>query len=147
MSSIDNITVVLGPPAAKNEKDRLAAEAESAGATVDDTYVARIADIVDELTTRPNEQPSDLDRFFSELMGLPVRLTETVPTYFEKKGKRYPAIMVETKAVVDADGNSLQDEVTATFKKPDTSAALSERVGVRLGIESAKTFYTFAAND
>ena len=147
MSNIDNITIVLGPPAAQDEKDRLAAEAESAGASIDDTYVARVADIVGELTARPNEEASDLDRFFSELMGLPVRLTETIPTYFEKKGKRYPAIMVDTKAVVDTDGNSLADEVTATFKNPETNAGLSERIGVRLGIESAKTFYTFGARD
>lgn len=147
MSHIDNITVVLGPPAEQAEKDRLAAEAEASGATVDDAYVARIAGIVDQLTARPEENPSDLERFFTELMERPVRLTETTPTYFEKKGKRWPAIVVAAKDIVDADGNSLIDEVTATFKKPDTNSALAERVGVRLGIESAKTFYTFAARD
>ncbi|MFQ5635259.1 MAG: hypothetical protein ACE5G3_08005 [Gammaproteobacteria bacterium] len=147
MNRIDNITVILGPPASHNEKERLAAEAEAAGASVDDIYVARIAGIVDELTARASDEPSVLDRFFSELMGRPVRLSETTPTYFEKKGKRYPAIMVAARDVVDTDGHSLEDEVTATFRKPDSNAALSERIGVRLGIESAKTFCTFGARN
>ena len=80
-------------------------------------------------------------------MGFPVSLNETIPTYFEKKGKRFPAIVVPAKDVVDVEGNSMAVEVTETFRKPETSAALSERIGVRLGIESAKTFYTFAARD
>lgn len=147
MSSIDNITVILGLPAAQDEKDRLEAEAEAAGATVDDTYVARISDIVAELTAQTDDTPSDLEKFFSELIGRDVRLRQTTPTYFEKKGNRYPAIMVAAKDVVDTDGDSLVEEVTATFTQPETPAALAERVGVRLGLESAKTFYTFGASE
>lgn len=147
MSSIDNITVILGLPASQPEKDRLEAEAEAAGATVDDTYVARIADIVAELTTQTDDSPSDLEKYFSELIGRDVRLLETTPTYFEKKGNRYPAIMVAARDVVDADGDSLVEEVTATFTRPETPGALAERVGVRLGLESAKTFYTFGASE
>lgn len=147
MNTIDNITVILGPPADQNEKDRLAEEADAAGATIDDTYVARIAGIVADLTERADGAASDLDRFFSELMGRPVTLALTTPTYFEKKGDRYPAIMITATDVVDADGNSLEAEVTATFTRLETNAALAERIGVRLGLESAKTFYTFAARD
>jgi hypothetical protein len=147
VSNIDNITVILGLPASQDEKNRLEAEAEAAGATVDDTYVGRIADIVEELTARTHSTPSDLDKYFSELIGRDVRLLETTPTYFEKKGNRYPAIMVAARDVVDADGDSLVAEVTATFTQPEMPAALAERVGVRLGLESAKTFYTFGASD
>ena len=143
MSNIDNITIILGPPASQDEKDRLATEADSAGASVDDTWVARIAGIVSELTARVHGEPSDMDRFFSELMGQPVQLTEMTPTYFEEKDKRYPAIMIVTRDILDADGNSLEDEVTAVFKQPGTDSTLSERIGIRLGIESARTFYTF----
>ncbi len=147
MSSIDNITVILGLPAAQDEKNRLEAEAEAAGATVDDTYIARIPDIVAELTAPSDGAPSDLEKFFSELIGREVRLRETTPTYFEKKGSRYPAIMVAAKDIVDPEGDSLVAEVTATFTRPETPAALAERVGVRLGLESAKTFYTFGASE
>ncbi|MBT8440870.1 MAG: hypothetical protein KJO76_00680, partial [Gammaproteobacteria bacterium] len=66
MSTIDNITIILGPPAAQDEKDRLAADAEAAGNSVDDTYVSHVADIVAELIRRDDGSPSDLDRFLSE---------------------------------------------------------------------------------
>lgn len=146
MSTIDNITVILGPPASADEKARIAREAKAAGTSEDDTYISRIADIVQALTIGADDSPSDLDRFFSELTGRDARVTDPVPTWFEKKGKRYPAIMIAARNVVDLDGHSIADEVTAVFRKPDTPAALSERIGVRLGLESAKTFYTFEAS-
>jgi hypothetical protein len=147
MSLIDNITVVLGPPASRDEKERLEQEAEAAGESVDGIYISRIAGIVAELTARTDGTPSDLDRFLSELMDEPVRLRETTPTWFEKKGKRYPAIMFAASDVLDANGNPLEDAVTSAFTKPDTPAGLSERIGVRLGLESAKTFFTFGVNE
>ena len=143
MSTIDNITVILGPPASQDQKAQLEAEAAAAGNSLDDTYVSRIAGIVAELTERPGDTPSDLDRFFSELIGEEVTLRETTPTYFEKKGRRYPAIMVAASDIVDGAGRSMEREVTDTFNQPETAAALAERIGVRLGLESAKTFYTF----
>lgn len=146
MSTIDNITVILGPPAAAADKEHLEREAAAAGASVDDTYIGRIAAIVGDLTAAPDGAPSDLDRYFSELMGREVRVTQPVPTWFEKKGDRYPAIMIAARDVVDADGASVADAVTAAFLQPETPAALAERIGVRLGLESAKTFYTFDAN-
>jgi hypothetical protein len=146
MSRIDNITVILGPPAGQDEKDRLAAEAAAVGATVDDTYVARIAGIVAELTARCDDEPSELDRIFSDLLGGTVRLTGTTPTYFEKKGRRYPALAVATRDMVDAEGRILVNEITAIFRHPDTGAALAERIGIRLGLESAQTFCTFGAS-
>jgi len=147
MSAIDNITVILGPPAAQDEKDRLEAEARAAGNSIDDTYVSRIAGIIDELTRRTADSPSDLDRFFSELLGRDVTLRATTATYFEKKGKRYPAIMVAAADVMNQSGESLEREVTEAFTRPETPLALAERVGVRLGLESAKTFYTFGSAD
>lgn len=146
MSTIDNITVILGPPAAAEDKAQLELEAEAAGASIDDTYVDRIAELVGELATAAGGAPSDLDRYFSELMGCEVRVTRPVPTWFEKKGKRYPAIMIPARDIVDADGTSVADAVTTAFLRPDMPAALAERIGVRLGLESAKTFYTFAAS-
>ncbi|MFW2404830.1 MAG: hypothetical protein ACN4GT_08685 [Gammaproteobacteria bacterium] len=143
MSTIDNITVILGPPASQEQKDRLEAEAVAAGSSLDDTYVSRIAGIVEELTRRTDDAPSDLEKFFSELMGEDVTLRDTTPTFFEKKGRRYPAILVATADVVDMSGRSLQREVTEIFTRPETPAALAERIGTRLGLESAKTFYTF----
>jgi hypothetical protein len=74
VSTIDNITVILGPPAAQDDKDRLEAEAEAVGNSVDDAYVSRIAGIVDELTRRAAGSPSDLDGFFSEMIGPDVAL-------------------------------------------------------------------------
>lgn len=145
MNTIDNITVILGPPAAQDEKDRLEAEAKASGDSLDDTYVSRIAGIVDELSRRTDGSPSDLDRFFSELIGRNVTLRSVTPTYFEKKGKRYPAIMVAAADVMNDSGESLERQVTEMFTRPETPLALAELVGVRLGLESAKTFYTFGA--
>jgi hypothetical protein len=146
MSTIDNITVILGPPAAAADKAQLEREAATAGASVDDTYVGRIASIVGDLSATADGAPSDLDRYFSELMDREVRVKQPVPTWFEKKGNRYPAIMIAARDVVDADGASVADAVTAAFLQPETPSALAERIGVRLGLESAKTFYTFDAN-
>jgi hypothetical protein len=146
MSTIDNITVILGPPAEAADKVQLERDAAAAGASVDDTYIGRVAAFVGELSATANGAPSDLDRYFSELMDREVRVTQPVPTWFEKKGNRYPAIMIAARDVVDADGASVADAVTAAFLKPATPAALAQRIGVRLGLESAKTFYTFDAN-
>ena len=121
MSTIDNITVILGPPAA----------------------LENVAELVDELTNGS----ADLEQFFSELVGQPVRLKAASPTYFEKKGVRYPALMVSATDVVGADGKNLAQEVTAAFTRPETPSALAEHIGVRLGLESAKTFYTFGSSD
>ncbi len=147
MSTIDNITVVLGPPAAQDEKDRLEAEARAAGHSIDDAYVSRIAGIVEYLTHSIDDSPSDLDRFFSELLDRDVTLRATTPTYFEKKGQRYPAIMVAASDVMNQSGESLERQVTEAFTRPETPLALAERVGVRLALESAKTFYTFGSAD
>jgi hypothetical protein len=54
--------------------------------------------------------------------------------------------VVAARDVVDADGNSLEAVVTAVFMEPATPLALAERSGVRLGLESAKTFYTFSVS-
>lgn len=147
MSKIDNITVILGPPASQDEKSRLEADAETLGESLDDTYIARIPNIVDELTDNAEGQQNDLDRFFSELMGRAVHVVDPIPTWFEKKGKRYPAIMVMARNVVDTDGASLDDVVTETFTRPEPPAALAELIGTRLDLESAKTFFTFGARN
>ncbi|MBT8440840.1 MAG: hypothetical protein KJO76_00530, partial [Gammaproteobacteria bacterium] len=81
----------------------------------------------------------------SELIGQEVSLRSATPTYFEKKGRRYPAIMVAAADVMSQSSESLEDEVTEVFTRPETPLALAERVGVRLGLESAKTFFTFGA--
>ena len=60
-------------------------EAEANGASFDDTYIARIAGIVAELTARADGAPGDIETFFSELLRRPVQLQETPPTWFEKK--------------------------------------------------------------
>ena len=146
MSVIDNITIILGPPASAAEKTRLAEEAEANGASFDDTYIARIAGIVAELTTRTDGNPSEIETFFCELLERPVQLQDTIPTWFEKKGQRYPAIMIAARDVIDMQGNSLEDAVTKIFMRPETPAKLAERIGVRLDLESAKTFYTFGTN-
>ena len=148
MNTIDHITVILGPPASPEGRAKLAADAETLGESIDEAYIARIPDIVAELTsTNDGEEPSDLDRFLSELMGLEVDVLDPIPTWFEKKGKRYPAIMIVARNVIGPDGGSLENEVTATFTRPETPAALAERIGKRLDLESAKTFYTFGARD
>lgn len=143
MSTIDNITVILGPPALQTEKERLEAEAAASGESLDDTYVRRIARIANDLTARIDDKPSDLETCFAELIGRPVSITEVTPTYFEKKARRYPAIMVASKHVVDANGESLQKLVSEVFIRPESPARLAEFVGTKLDLESAKTFYTF----
>jgi hypothetical protein len=77
----------------------------------------------------------------------PGQLQETTPTWFEKKGQRCPAIMVAARDVIDAQGHSLEDAVTQAFMRPETPSRLAECIGMRLGPESAKTYYTFGTND
>ena len=147
MSIIDNITVILGPPAAHEEQERLQRQAEASGETLDDTYIKGIADIVSELTARSGDGMNELERCLSELLELPVRLKSATPTWFEKKGKRDPAILLAAADVTDVNGCSLEEAVTAAFTRLETPAKFSERIGVHLGLESAKTFYTFGVKD
>ena len=55
--------------------------------------------------------------------------------------------MVAARDVIDAQGHSLEDAVTQAFTRPERPSRLAERIGIRLGLESARTFYTFGTND
>lgn len=145
MSHIDSITVILGPPALQEDKDKLAALAEESGKSVQDVYIERIDSIVEELGKREAGQPSELDRFFSQLLGCAVSVNDPVPTYFEKKENRYPAIAISTARITDARGDRLIEAITEIFKGPDTNSDLAEKVGIRLGIESARVFVTYGS--
>lgn len=143
MSHIDTITVILGPPARQEEEDKLAVQAEKSGKSVQDEYIERISDIVGALDGRVAGQPSELDSIFSQLLGCAVSVNDPVPTYFEKKENRYPAIAISTAEISDAKGDRLTDTITEVFKHPDTNSNLAKKVGIRLGIESARVFVTY----
>ena len=55
--------------------------------------------------------------------------------------------MVAARDVIDAQGHSLEDTVTQAFTRPETPSRRAECSGMRLGPESARTFYTFGTND
>ncbi len=146
MSYIDSITVILGPPALQEEKDKLEVLAEESGKSVQDVYIERIDSIVDELSERDAGQLSELDRVFSEVLGCPVSVNDPVPTYYVKKENKCPAIAISTSEIIDAKGNSLMDTITEVFKRPDTNSILAEKVGVHLGVEAARVFVTYGSS-
>jgi hypothetical protein len=143
MGHIDSITVILGPPALREEKDKLAELAQASGKSVQDVYIERVDSIVEDLAGRGPGQPSQLDRVFSQLLECTVSVDDPVPTYFEKKENRYPAIVISTAEITSAGGNCLIDTVTEIFRRPDTNSTLAEQIGVCLGIESARVFVTY----
>ena len=146
MSKVDSITVILGPPASQDKKDELEALAEASGETVQDIYIGQIAGIVDDLSVRPGDQASHLDEIFSALLEQEVVVDDAVPTYYEKKENRYPAIMIRTASVTGVSGVSMIDVITSVFQRPETPSKLAEMVGRQLNLESARVFFTFGAS-
>lgn len=146
MSYIDYITIILGPPALQQEKDKLAALAEEAGKSVQDVYIERIDNMVEKLGGRIAGHVSELDRIFSQLLGCVVSVNDPVPTYFEKKENRYPAIGISTAEITDAKGSRLIETITEVFKRPDTNSNLAEKVGRCLGVEAARVFVTYGSS-
>ena len=146
MSKVDSITVILGPPAEQDKKDELGALAEASGESVQDAYIGRIAGIVNDLTGRPDGGVSHLDKMLSALLGQEVVVDEAVPTYYEKKENRYPAIMIPAASVTDIEGAPMIDVITSVFQRPETPSKLAEKLGRHLNLESARVFFTFGAS-
>ena len=146
MSKVDSITVILGPPASQDKKDELAALAENSGHPIQDIYIGQSAEIVEGLSARMDGGASHLDRILSALLEQEVVVDAAVPTYYEKKENRYPAIMIPAANVTDSAGAPLIDVITAVFQRPETPSSLAEMVGRQLNLESARVFFTFGAS-
>lgn len=145
MTHIDQIIVILGPPQSQSEKDRLAGTAEKTNKTLEDVYVERVPGIVENLDSRDAGGSSNLDRLFSEILGSRVSVRHPTPTYFEKKGARYPAIRFSSADIVD-DNSEIQIELlTKVFRTEAAKSSLARKLGIHLNLEAVEVFVTYGS--
>jgi hypothetical protein len=143
MSAIDQIIAILGPPQSRAEQDSLAKLAENENKILEDLYVERVPALVDALTQTDEQGRARLDRFFSEIMGAEVLVRNPIPTFFEKKGKRHPAIMFTTVDIVDERSESQIDRVSEIFRTEAAKSELARKLGMDLRLEAVEVFVTF----
>jgi len=147
VSAIDNIIVLLGPPASKSDQDRIAKHAQARQQTCEDAQVEQLPALVDPLAEREPSRPSELETIFSELLERPVTLQSYSCTYIEKKATRYPAVCFATQDIIDADGRQIAELVTMFFRSSDARSALAEVLGKRLGVEWSRVVVNFGLAD
>lgn len=143
MSAIDQIIAILGPPQSRAEQDRLTRLAENENKSLEDVYVERVPELVDALTRTDKHGGARLDRFFSEILGAEVFVRKPVPTFFEKKGKRHPAIVFTTVDIVDQRSESQTECVSEVFRTEAAKSELARKLGMDLGVEAVEVFVTF----
>lgn len=147
VSAIDNIIVLLGPPASQSDKDLIAKLAHQSQQTYEDAQIERLPALVDPLASREPPRPSELEAIFSTLLEQPVTLQSYSCTYIEKKDTRYPAVSFATQDIIDADGRQLAEMITMCFRSSDGRAALAEALGKRLGVEWSRVLVTYGPAD
>jgi len=145
MSHIDQIIVILGPPQSRQEQTRLTRLSEETNKTLEVLYIERLPAIVDGLAQRDISGSSNLDQFFSEILGSNVLVRNPTATYFEKKGARYPAITFSSADIVDENSVSQIDSVTEVFRTEAAKSSLARKLGIHLGVEAAEVFVTYGS--
>jgi len=145
MSNIDSIIAILGPPQSQNEKDRFAELAKKTNKTLEQVYIERVPDLVGKLDNRDIGGSSSLDQFFSDILGSSVLVYNAIPTYFEKKGVRYPAITISSENIVDENSASQIDLLTEVFRTEAAKSNLARKLGTYLGVEAVEVFVTYGS--
>lgn len=143
MSRLDCITAVLAIPAV--EENGELRDARPGEAQLDD-YVRELEDRFAEFTARAGDQPSQMDRVWSELLDQPARVDGADFGIYEKKGLAYPAILMDPTRIAATDGTTLVDMITESFRDDGTRARLAELLGTRLGVDWVSIFTTFGAS-
>ena len=143
MDPIDQIIVILGPPARDHSRyDWPGVPAGSAEHDVDD-LIRSLPGILSQLSLRADKNPSILDGIFSEVMEKPVRVGHATATFWEKENSRYPAIHFSPETIVDEHGYSVQQVIDSVFRESEKRVALAENLGRHLEIDWARLFVTF----
>ena len=145
MSHIDYIMAILGPPQSQDEKDEFAELAEKSHKTLEQVYIERVPDLIEKLDHRDVSGSSNLDRFFSEILGASVLVRNPIPTYLEKKGLRHPAIMFSSADIVDENSTSQIELLTEAFRTEAAKSDLARKLGVYLGVEAVEVFITYGS--
>ena len=145
MSNIDSIIAILGPPQPQNEKDRFTELARKMNKTLEEVYVERVPGLVEKLDNRDIGGTSSLDQFFSEILGSSVFVYNPIPTYFEKKGVRYPTITISSANIVDENSASRIDLLTKVFRTEAAKSDLARKLGMYLGVEAVEVFVTYGS--
>lgn len=145
MSNIDSIIAILGPPQSQNEKDGFAELAKKTNKTLEQVYIERVPDLVGKLDNRDIGGSSSLDQFFSDILGSSVLVYNAIPTYFEKKGVRYPTITISSANIVDENSASQIDLLTKVFRTEAAKSDLARKLGMYLGVEAVEVFVTYGS--
>lgn len=142
MSRLDGITAVLAIPAVEENGELRDARP---GEAVLDEYVKGLEDRFAEFTTRHDDQPSEMDRLWTELLGEAVMADGVDFGIYEKKGLSYPAILMDPIRLTAGDGSTLLDAITERFRDGSTRDRLAELIGTRLGVDWVSIFTTFGS--
>ena len=145
MTHIDQIIVILGPPQSQEEQNRFADLAEKTGKTLEEVYIERLPDIVENLDNRHVAGSSHLDRFFSEILGSNILVHNPTATYLEKKEARYPAITFSTADIVDENSASQIELLTEVFRTETAKSSLARKLGMHLSVEAVEVFVTYGS--
>jgi hypothetical protein len=145
MSHIDQIIVILGPPQSREEQHRFAQLAEKTSKTLEQVYIERVADIVEDLDAPEAGGSSKLDQFFSGILGSNVIVKNPIATYFEKKGASYPAITFSCADIVDDNSTNQIELITEIFRTETAKSSLARKLGMHLGLEAVEVFVTYGS--
>jgi hypothetical protein len=144
MSRIDQIIVILGPPQSQEEQHRCAELAEKTNKTLEEIYIERLPSAVENLDNRDGGGSSNLDQFFSQILGCGILVRNPNPTYYEKKGVRYPAITISSTDIVDKNSVIQIEFLTEVFRTEAAKSSLARKLGMHLGVEAVEVFVTYS---
>ena len=143
MDPIDQIIVILGPPARDHSRYNWPGVPTGSAEHDVDELIQSLPGILSQVSVRADNQPSALDGIFSEVMEKPLRVEHATATFWEKEDSRYPAIHFSPENIVDERGNRVQQLIDSVLRESDKRVALAENLGRHLEIDWARLFVTF----
>ena len=140
MSVIDCITAILSVPGV--EEDGKLRDIRPGEPALDEHF-ARLGQAFETLVRRNSDGNAPIDILLGNVLDQPVKVRSADFTYYEKKGTVYPAIVIATEDLRDADNASLAGVVTEHFRDPGLRSRLAEAFGLALNVEWVSIYTTF----
>lgn len=139
MATIDCITAILAIPTVEEDgelRDALPGDA------VLDQHFARLERDFAELSAG-GAAGSRLESLLAGFVGQPLRVQDATLSWYEKKGKVYPAVVLPVSGLRGPDGESLAQPLTRRFREADARSRLAELLGKALAVDWASVFVTY----
>jgi hypothetical protein len=74
-----------------------------------------------------------------------VSVRNPTPTYFEKKGARYPAITFSSADIFDENSAIQAELLTEVFRTEVAKSSLARKLGIHLSLEAVEVFVTYGS--